>query len=80
MDAASVDSSPLTTDLPCAVCNYNLRELSRAGLCPECGTPVARSFKARHLRGLSPAWLRSVQWGITVAIFIDFAAIALTSP
>ena len=32
-------------DLYCANCKYNLRTLRKAGLCPECGTPVANSLE-----------------------------------
>jgi hypothetical protein len=79
MEALPADSATVTSDWPCAVCSYNLRELSRTGRCPECGTPVAKSLKVRYLRGLGQAWLRSVRRGITASIFSDFGMIAVST-
>jgi len=31
---------PITGDLPCDQCSYNLRGLRFGGACPECGTPI----------------------------------------
>jgi hypothetical protein len=35
----------ITQDLACAHCSYNLRTLSPASLCPECGTPAIASIQ-----------------------------------
>lgn len=50
---AAADAPPASmvqSDLACVHCSYNLRGLSRAGNCPECGKPVYESFTA------PPAW------------------------
>jgi hypothetical protein len=41
----------VASDLECVVCRYNLKTLSTAGLCPECGTPVARSIQETSVYG-----------------------------
>ena len=35
---------PTDQDLPCVDCGYNLRRLSPAGRCPECGADVRDSI------------------------------------
>ena len=58
MDSASAPlSTDIATDLPCAICGYNLKGLSPDSNCPECGQAVARTFTA-DLRHSDPAWLR----------------------
>ena len=42
MDAA--EPIPITFDLPCAECGYNLRGLTTRGGCPECGSAVLVSI------------------------------------
>jgi hypothetical protein len=34
----------ISDDLPCRKCSYDLRGLSFAGRCPECGEPIRNSF------------------------------------
>jgi hypothetical protein len=48
---------PIDHDLPCAICDYNLKGLAPDANCPECGPPVARTFTA-ELAQSDPAWLR----------------------
>src|SRR3954470_19281537 len=38
--------TPLEQDVPCAECGYNLRGLTTADRCPECGTPVIDTTEA----------------------------------
>jgi hypothetical protein len=45
------DDSRVASDLECVVCQYNLKTLSTGGLCPECGTPVARSVQETSVYG-----------------------------
>jgi hypothetical protein len=44
-------------DLPCALCDYNLKGLSPDANCPECGQPISRTF-TYDLTWADPAWLR----------------------
>ena len=46
--APSPPDSPLTTDLPCAKCHYNLRTKKPSEICPECAHPVADSITFRR--------------------------------
>ncbi len=45
----SQTSSTLTGDHACARCGYNLRGLTRGGLCPECAAPVGDSLRGNLL-------------------------------
>ena len=59
-------------DAVCVTCSYRLAGLDAAGLCPECGTPVARSLMGNHLRFASPQYLRWLHTGLLM-IIISFA-------
>ena len=63
----SVSSMPSTravdADLPCCNCQYNLRTLSPAALCPECAMPVAQSI-ARYRPVLRDP--RRAAWGALI--------------
>ena len=56
--AAETDTTsipePVGDTLACVGCGYDLRELSEDGVCPECGTPIARS---RAGEGDSLQWI-----------------------
>jgi hypothetical protein len=78
MEAAPVDSSPLTTDWPCAVCDYNLRGLSSAALCPECGSPVQQSLDFRYLGNSNPRWVRTIRHGTTAAAVVTTFTVSFT--
>jgi hypothetical protein len=52
-------------DLPCVSCEYNLRTLSIAGVCPECGQPVIKSIR-RGLHEADLKWLKAVRLGATI--------------
>jgi hypothetical protein len=47
-----VEPPPIDVDLPCAACGYNLRGLSVAGRCPECGAPVIESVREAEANDL----------------------------
>ena len=49
-------------DWPCVHCDYNLRTLSIAGNCPECGRPVANTVE-NSLVYADLAWLRDMRSG-----------------
>jgi hypothetical protein len=53
----------VTADTPCRKCGYNLRGLSTAGRCPECGTPVGYSFHGDLLRFCDPNWVETLYKG-----------------
>ena len=59
--------STIEFDLPCAICGYNLKGLSQAGTCPECGQAIARTFRF-DLTHADPEWLMSQAW--TVALLL----------
>jgi hypothetical protein len=47
----------LALDVTCRGCGYNLRGLSPAGRCPECGRPVRGSLAGDALHAADLAWL-----------------------
>lgn len=76
-------AQPLTADLPCGGCRYNLRGLRPDGRCPECGAPVKRSFL--HARSAQGRWVERTCGGAATVlvgfcgIVAVFAAFALRS-
>jgi hypothetical protein len=65
-------------DVPCRKCSYNLRTLSPAGFCPECGTPVAVSIYGNLLRFSDPAWLQKLRKGalyIVAGVLVGIGAV-----
>ncbi len=56
------------SNCPCARCAYNLRGLSPAGVCPECGAPVAISLEGRLLRFADRRYVRTVDLGLTILL------------
>lgn len=66
-------SSTIDLDLPCAACGYNLKTLSRDGVCPECGASALASWDAYvfhhselgQLRANGLPWLRAMRGGVT---------------
>jgi hypothetical protein len=52
----------------CARCAYNLRGLSPAGVCPECGAPIAISMEGRLLRFADRHYVRNVNLGLTILL------------
>ena len=61
--------SPISQDMPCVACGYNLRGLRTEGVCPECATPVSRSELGVLLRYSNPAWLRRLRLGALLMMF-----------
>lgn len=57
-EAPSIDH-----DLSCMICGYNLRALPPAGLCPECGTDIARSTQGDLLKFADRNWVGSIYRG-----------------
>jgi hypothetical protein len=50
-------------DLPCVQCDYNLRGLSPAGDCPECGRAIRDALSPQCLMFADPRWLKRLIWG-----------------
>lgn len=55
--------APVAHKTFCVHCNYNLYTLSRHGVCPECGNPVADSLRTDVLEYADPRWVRRVANG-----------------
>lgn len=55
-----------TADTSCIVCGYGLRGLARTGVCPECGSDVARSLRGDRLRYADQHWLACIHLGMNV--------------
>ncbi len=54
----------IAADVPCCICQYNLRGLSDAGTCPECGNAVAGSTGSDRLLFANRDWLASLRRGL----------------
>jgi hypothetical protein len=85
LSAVDPTSGVVIIDLPCRQCGYNVRGLSPAGACPECGARVALSLRGDLLRYSQPQWLRKLQrgvelilWNIVLAILAAIALAVLT--
>jgi len=61
--AVGIAGDFITEDLACKHCGHNLRTLSTAAVCPECGTPVEYALHGYFLKYASPRWLRRVARG-----------------
>ena len=66
------DEAPaIDHDLSCMSCGYNLRALPPAGLCPECGTDIARSTQGDLLKFADRKWVGSVYRGTCLLTIAD---------
>lgn len=63
------------TDLLCVGCGYNLRTLTLARACPECGTLVVESARGDYLRYAPPAWVRGLADGVARFTFGGMALV-----
>ncbi len=84
VDEVPSAGSALADDRPCLQCGYNLRGLSPAGACPECGTPVQRSLLGNLLVYSSREYVRQlvigvrlIWWSITIAILLGIGGALL---
>ena len=75
----AVDAAGLVAaDVPCRRCSYNLKGLSPAGRCPECGAPVGVAVHGDLLRYGDPQWLRGLSKGAALAFWGVFVSGAVT--
>ncbi|MFG0285205.1 MAG: hypothetical protein ACF8R7_12345 [Phycisphaerales bacterium JB039] len=62
-------------DVACLRCGYNLRGLRQDGVCPECGTAVARSLEGDLLVYSSPDYTASLHRGVALILAAIIAQI-----
>ena len=78
----TTNASAIDHDLPCRTCGYNLRGISTASRCPECGCSVARSLHGDMLEFCDPEWVlrlaRGLNW-MAIAVILMLAAAAARS-
>lgn len=60
--------APVSFDLPCLGCRYNLRTLGVEGICPECALPVRRTLEHGWLIFADSTWLRRVRGGLSTML------------
>src|SRR4051812_48553197 len=63
-DALSMQTGVVEKDISCVRCGYNLRTLSKAGVCPECAAPVAESLKGGPFNNAPAWWMKRVASGL----------------
>jgi len=68
-DSILTDPIELQEDVACTRCGYNLRGLTREGLCPECGTPILQSVRGDLLKFADPAWLDRLRFGTSLKLW-----------
>ncbi|MFI5380699.1 MAG: hypothetical protein ACHRHE_15480 [Tepidisphaerales bacterium] len=59
---------PISWDLPCRRCGYNLRTLTRDHLCPECGTAVYLSLGDDQLKHCNPEYVARLARGCRLGV------------
>lgn len=59
----------IAEDTQCIRCGYNLRGLSKGGLCPECGIPIERSLRGDLLKYADPEWLEKLRFGVSLKLW-----------
>ena len=62
----------------CMACGYDLAGLPRDGLCPECGTPVEKSYAPDLLENRSIAFLLQLHSGLGLVVWGILAKIVLS--
>lgn len=68
----------VAVNLHCLICEYNLRTLPVVGICPECGSPVARSLAPSLLHLQEPKRLAAIAGGLTWALLVFVNGILLS--
>ncbi|HEY3244678.1 MAG TPA: hypothetical protein VGM03_15160 [Phycisphaerae bacterium] len=73
-------SAPISSELLCVGCGYNLRGLGSNGRCPECNTPIRRSARGDRLEYADPLWLDRVHRGVATFQGAALGVMALVMP
>lgn len=66
-DAPVAANATIVDDRPCLACGYNLRGLTAADRCPECGRPVADSLRGNLLKYSNPNYVTWLYQGVILA-------------
>ncbi len=75
---AHPDHGPVVVnDLSCTGCGYNLRGVPISKVCPECGRAVELSLQGEILRFASPAYLKSIDLGLSIVLTSIFVYVLL---
>ncbi|QQE10263.1 hypothetical protein JD969_12200 [Planctomycetota bacterium] len=61
--------APITQDLVCINCNYNLRTLTPSQLCPECGHPISITLNSTYLCFASTPYLKTLHFAYSNILF-----------
>lgn len=64
-------------DQACIGCSYALRGLPVAGVCPECGMAVVRSFRGDRLSAADPDYVRELLRGATLLLAAAVVTVAI---
>lgn len=83
VSAAQCPSCGWSMTPACIGCGYDLTGLARDAACPECGTPVARSYAPDRLENRSGAYLAQLSSGLKFVIagtLCSLGVILLTIP
>jgi len=78
MEQGVPSTAVIETDLLCAICGYNLKGLSAAGNCPECGQPVARTYQFDLVKA-DPTWLRRQAGTVPMVAALCFLGFCATT-
>jgi hypothetical protein len=74
----NIDSQTIRSDLPCSACQYNLRGLTDADKCPECGSKISATLAHRlkeHERALRKEKMKKLAKLVPRAATCDPAAL-----
>ncbi|HEX3356670.1 MAG TPA: hypothetical protein VHS31_06770 [Tepidisphaeraceae bacterium] len=64
----------------CVACEYPLKGLHPAGVCPECGTSIAISLRDDRLAHANPLWVMRLAQAATLSCFLSVAGWLLEFP
>lgn len=76
-DSGESTAEMVGADQGCIRCGYNLRGLSPAVVCPECGTPVSDSLRGIFLQYASSEYLATVHSGLRLVLYAILATIVM---